>query len=385
MSKSKATTRAKPREDFPLFKHPRGWWAKKVKGRTVYFGKVADDLEGEKAVNQWLDERDEWLAGRNPRDRKPDALLLRRLCDAFIAHKDDLLHAGELTQRSYDEYHATCQRLVTAFGHNHPVDDLVADDFRRLRAQIAKQWGPVRLANEIQRVRSMFRYGFEAGILDKPIRFGPDFKKPSAKVLRQNRAKAGPRMFEAAELRAIVEAARLNVKAMVLLGINAGLGNADVAALTFSDMDLKTGWLVYPRQKTGIERRIPLWPETVAAIRAARKARHEPKDPAHKPLVFIGARGESYVSTNGYRVAGAFNLAIGAAKIKPRRGFYAIRHTFQTIAEGARDLAAVQSVMGHAPSGSDMSARYRERIDDQRLRAVVDYVYNWLFGEAKQE
>ena len=63
-----------------------------------------------------------------------------------------------------------------------------------------------RLSNEIQRVRSIFKFGYEAGILDKPVRFGPGFKKPSAKVIRQNRAKAGLRMFEREELLALLEA-----------------------------------------------------------------------------------------------------------------------------------------------------------------------------------
>ena len=59
--------------------------------------------------------------------------------------------------------------------------------------------------------------------------------------------------------------------------------------------------------------------------------------------------------------------------------FYSLRHTFQTMAEGARDLAAVQSIMGHAPSGSDMSAKYRERVDNERLQAVTEHVRKWLY------
>jgi len=101
--------------------------------------------------------------------------------------------------------------------------------------------------------------------------------------------------------------------------------------------------------------------------------------------VFIGPRGESYMAANGYRVAGEFVRVLTAAKVKPQRGFYGIRHGFQTIGEGAHDLVAVQAIMGHAPSGSDMSARYRERIDDSRLLAVVEHVRTWLFGDTKQE
>ncbi len=50
MSKITTTTAAsktkKPRPDFPLFAHQRGYWAKKVSGQIRYFDKVADDPKG---------------------------------------------------------------------------------------------------------------------------------------------------------------------------------------------------------------------------------------------------------------------------------------------------------------------------------------------------
>jgi len=51
------------------------------------------------------------------------------------------------------------------------------------------------------------------------------------------------------------------------------------------------------------------------------------------------------------------------------------------MAEGANDLAAVAAIMGHSPHVNDMSAIYRQRIDDTRLVAVVQHVRQWLFGE----
>jgi hypothetical protein len=57
---------AKPRPDFPLFPHRNGRWAKKVRGKFVYFGKWADDPKGEAAVDLWLDQKDDLLAGRTP-------------------------------------------------------------------------------------------------------------------------------------------------------------------------------------------------------------------------------------------------------------------------------------------------------------------------------
>ncbi len=306
MAKSKPTASRKPHPDFPLFPHSRGYWAKKVCGQLRYFGKVAADPKGQRALAKWLDEKDALLAGREPRAATPETPAVKDVCNAFLSHKKDLLAAGELTERTFAEYHATCARLVKAFGRIRPVDDLTAEDFRRYRAQIARHWGPVRLATEVQRVRSVFKYGFESGLLDKPIRSGPDFKKPSAKVLRKNRADAGPRMFEREELLALLAAAGSNLKTMILLGINGGLGNSDVAGLTFSAVNLTTGWMNYPRVKTGIERRIPLWAETVEAIKAAIAQRPAPNDAADKQLLFIGISGKSYLAGNGYRVAGVF-------------------------------------------------------------------------------
>jgi integrase len=383
MAKPKPNTPKKPRPDFPLFPHSRGYWCKKVKGRLRYFNKIVDDPKGAAALQAWLDQKDDLMAGREPRAKGDLRLAVRRLCDHFIAHKEDLLKTGEIVQWTYNEYHATCKRLCVAFGRDRPIDDLVADDFRKLRAQIAKQWGPVRLSNEIQRVRSIFKYGFEAGLLDKPVRFGPNFKKPSAKVLRKNRADAGKRMFEREELLALLGAAPPIQKAMVLLGINCAFGNHDVATLPIKAVNFKTGWVTYARPKTGIDRKIPLWPETIAALKAVLATRHAPKNPADKNLLFISEHGgEPYISENsGHRIAKTILFFLRKAKVdRPGLTFYALRHTFQTVAEGARDLSAVQSVMGHAASGSDMSAQYRERVDDDRLVAVTEHVRRWLFG-----
>jgi integrase len=172
--------------------------------------------------------------------------------------------------------------------------------------------------------------------------------------------------------------------AMILLGINAGLGNSDLGDLPLTALDLKGGWLNYPRGKTGINRRVPLWPETVKAIQKAIADRPEPKDEGSKGLVFVGGRGENYVAGHkGYRVGAEFKRTLDKAGFNTRT-FYDLRRTFQTVGEGAHDLAAVQSIMGHAPPEDDMSSRYRQRVEDARLRAVTDHVRRWLFPRKRK-
>jgi integrase len=374
---------AKPRADFALFIHQTGRWCKKVKGRFCYFGKAVDDPNGKAALNKWLDEKDDLLAGRIPRKTPAEGVTVKDLVNHFLTLKQSMVEAGELMPRTFELYRQTGLRFAKAVGRGRPVDDLVADDFQHYRTWGAKQWGPVFLGNEIQRIRTLFKHGYDAGLIDKPVRFGPGFKKPSAKTLRQSRLERGLRMFERDELLSLLKHAEGNVGAMTLLGINAALSNTDLALLPMKALDLKSGWLDYARQKTAIERRIPLWPETVESLNAVLAGRPTPQDPADKQLVFIGKRGESYIGNHrGYRVHQEFKRLLERANLT-RKGlsFYALRHTFQTIAEGSRDLSAVQSIMGHAPQTNDMSAVYRERIDDARLKAVTDHVHAWLFGD----
>jgi integrase len=67
-----------------------------------------------------------------------------------------------------------------------------------------------------------------------------------------------------------------------------------------------------------------------------------------------------------------------------RLGFYTLRHTFRTVADGAKDQPAADHIMGHEVA--HMSSVYREGISDERLRAVADHVHAWLLPpEGPQE
>ena len=369
---------AKPRPDFPLFPHANGRWAKKVRQRLIYFGSWADDLKGVRALNLWLDEKDALLAGRTPRV-SADGLTVRDLGNTFLTAKEQQRDAGDIAARTFAEYLGTCTMVVGAFGKKRLVVDLAADDFGLLRATLAKRYGVHRLANEIQRVRTLFKFAFDAGLIERPVRVGPTFKKPSARIMRAHRQKNGPRMFEASELRTILDAAPQPLQAMILLGINCGFGNHDCGTLPKSALDLSKAWVDYPRPKTAIERRCPLWPETVIALREAISGRAGPKDQGDAGLVFLTKYGQPWAKeTTDNPVTKEFRKLLDVLTIyRPGLGFYALRHTFETVAGETRDQVAVNHIMGHVDTS--MAGVYRERISDQRLKDVVDVVHHWLF------
>src|SRR4051794_8685869 len=137
----------------------------------------------------------------------------------------------------------------------------------------------------VQYSRSVFKHGFDATLIDRPVRFGPGFARPTKKTLRVHRAAQGVKLFTAEEVRQLLDAAGTPMKAMILLAINAGYGNSDCGNLPLDAIDLEGGWATYPRPKTGVNRRCALWPETVEAVREALAKRPQPKDPEDTNLV----------------------------------------------------------------------------------------------------
>ena len=240
----------KPYPDFPLSPHASGTWQKKIRGKIHYFGRwgrivcgTMVRIEGDgwrEALDLYKAQADDLHAGRTPRT-PTDPFAVADLCNHFLTSKKRKVDAAEMSSRMFDEYKLTTDRLVSKFGKNRLVADLVADDFASLRADLAKQYGPVRLGNEIQKVRTVFKHALGQGLIEKPGRLGDEFKKPSKNVLRKHRNSVGKRMFEANELRRLIVAADNPLKAMILLGINAAFGNADCGHLPRAAWGTGTG------------------------------------------------------------------------------------------------------------------------------------------------
>ena len=123
-------------------------------------------------MRKYLDQRDDLHAGRTPR-AIGDGPTIRDLINRFLTAKKHLLDSGEIVEVTFLDYHTTCKRIVQAFGPSRLAEDLASEDFEKLRADLAKTRRPVALGKEIQRTRVVFKYAYDAGLIDKPIRYGP--------------------------------------------------------------------------------------------------------------------------------------------------------------------------------------------------------------------
>ncbi len=399
MSKSTNSSRLlkpkKPYAAFPLTPHASGKWAKKIRGKLHYFGNWARRLDGvlipiegedgwKPALDEYTKVADALHSGRTPRkEADKDGFAVKDLCNHFLTSKKRKVDAGEMTSMMFYDYKFATDFLVGHFGGNRLVDDLSAEDFGTLRAAMAKRWGPVRLTNCITRIRSVFKYGFENGHMERPVRYGSEFDKPSASTLRRHKAKQPPKMLEPKEIHTLLASASVQMKAAILVGINCGFGQGDCAELMTANVNLDTGLIDFPRPKTGVARRCPLWPETVEALRAALAGRPKAEKPRDVGRVFLSSTGTMLVTRTaaGHTVdllGSPFTELLKAKGIhRTGVGFYTLRHVFETVAGDAKDQVAVDLMMGHLDPS--MAGHYRERIEDARLRAVVDHVRAWVW------
>jgi len=394
---------AKPCPDFPLFPHATNRWAKKINGKFEFFGPW-DDPYG--ALARYLAVKDHLHASSAPRanvgahvrDVRANAgraevaatstVTLKELVNSFMNSKQRRLDAGDMGRRSFSDYFVTLMRVAAFFGEKKLIASISPGEFGALRGHLAAKAAPITLCNDIGRIRSLFKYAYEAELLAHPVRFGPEFVKPPKRVMREARRDRGPRLFEHGEVKAMLPQASPQLRAMILLGLNCGMGNTDIAELPISALDLNAGTVDFPRPKTGISRRAVLWPETIAALKAVAPVRPNAKNPADDRLVFITKYGFPWVRVTApdrelkshrlHVTKDAICLEFGKLTMevcgkRGGRGFYGLRHTFRTHADEVPDRRAIDLIMGHE-SGQDIASYYVEKVSDDRLRAVSDHV-----------
>lgn len=66
-------------------------------------------------------------------------------------------------------------------------------DFTALRAVFTKRFDPVRLANEIVRVRTIFKWAYDEESIESSVRFGTGFSKPRKELVRRRENAQKPR------------------------------------------------------------------------------------------------------------------------------------------------------------------------------------------------
>jgi hypothetical protein len=247
------------------------------------------------------------------------------------------------------------------------------------------------VASDVRRIRTFVQWCVDAELIPEPNwrkMFAPTTRSSANANAQANQFKG----FEPKQLRAIIEAASVHFRPILLLGLNAGIGNFDISEMTMhhvesitSSKKVREHWLDVPRLKTGNERRFVLWPETEAAIRSYLVWRRRPLSHKDTNRLFITKTGRPWIEIDE---KGESKDSIGMTfrKLRIEAGlksgsFYDLRRQFQTTGNETLDFPAVKFIMGHEKRKKDMSERYTLKISDQRIANVCSHVRGWLFGE----
>jgi len=158
------------------------------------------------------------------------------------------------------------------------------------------------------------------------------------------------------------------MKAMIYLGLNCGFGCTDCSELQWKHLDFANGRVI------GVQRDLPLWPETIDALKAV---------PKKGKLVFYTSKGNPFVrnvlktDANGKErysplnsITTKFSRLIKKAGLNVPKGtsFYTLRRTAATIAARSGDPFAVQRLLGHA--NLLMATRYVQDVSKQTDQVV---------------
>lgn len=312
------------------------------------------------------------------------SLVVNDLAEAFLNFKRQQCRDEELSPRTLDGYLRACAIVGDVIG-GEPVDNLAPRHFADIRLTLTERLGPRSVGTYIRMIKTLFSWAYDSELLDHPPRYGRQFAPPSRSTIRKAQPRNNRRVYEPDELRRLINTATPRVRVWILLGLNAAFGQKDIAMLPASTAweGIDAGVLSFPRPKTGIDRDTVLWPETIRAMKATIRDR--------------GAKGEAWLSQRGHRLVRERTHAMNGdgvdrivaidgigqqfakhckAQGVANLGFYAMRRTFDTIADRARDPHAQLRVMGHTLPG--MTSVYVDRIDADRIKRVCDEVRGWL-------
>lgn len=344
-----------------LTKRKDGRWAKKIDGQIKYFGRGTEE-EARQELIDFLASSNHSSTPSRPMEGKDlhIADMLREWCDKRVYN----VQTGTLNSQTLAEYRIVTERLVGLDRRGRLMRRFLAEDVD-LPADIRDAVGTA--SPEITKKRCVY-----ATTLLRAVGISLKIPKPTKAEIRKYKAQQPRKLMSAREFEVLLSAACPTMRAALLLGLNCGFHSIDAARLEWTH--IKSGVIDHPRQKTGIARQCPLWPETLAALRDADFGLPGPilRTQRGNPLI---VDHESGTRTNmvSQRIR---RLRSKAGMIRPIT-FCWLRSTFRTIVDHHPDLSAVRRIMGHEV-GDGAESTYIQAIHPDRLKAVCDIVRNWL-------
>lgn len=360
----------------------------KIKGQTKW---VSSGANYDQAYAAYIAK----FGADRPATVKPGRMTMGQLANRYLGSKLVDRDAGRINAGYYAHAGKAIAKAVKVIGRARLVSTLTPDDFTDIAAAFA-HLAPNSQRRDAAIIGAMFKRAADDKWITAPLAMGQAFKKMRRVPRRQTERPvysayhcflillAGANRAENRRRGRVSDAdTGVQAYAQLLLALNGGFSQRELGQLRRHDVDLPGAIVRTIREKTEIRRVVPLWPETVEALRIVMTAR--PDD----SLVFRTKRGHALVRevitgpakiTTHDAVQQSFRkLAESLGLKRPGYGFRLLRPTFRTIAGASGRESAADIIMGHRLPG--MREVYR-RVSEDELREVVDYVRHQILFQA---
>ena len=324
MKVSKRKTRS---DKFPLTLHPTGQYCKKIKGKIRYFG-----TDKKKALEKYLAQATylhgaQSLVQKNPNDK----MTLKQLCDPYLDYQNSRVLVGAITAKHYNDLIDSLGKFMAFLGQGCRIESISTLDLQNYKRKLQSAYASVDRQNlHIGLMKAMFHWARKNDVLESI---------PNIDAISKDRiVHKEMYTFNPQQIKKLLSTPDVKMKAMIWLGLNCGFGCTDCSRLQWKDLDFKNNRVKLARKKTGVRRNLPLWPETIQALKEV---------PRSGTFVFVTSEGHPWIRTtvttndNGEpkyiydnRITTKFSRLMKKVGIKAPKGtgFYNFRRTAATIA-----------------------------------------------------
>jgi len=301
---------------------------------------------------------------------------------AYVAAKQSAIAAGELSGGRAYTIQLHLDHFVSWLGGDTPVIEIngkILSDFRRELLQRVE-------TNDWSRVTAKGRMGTIKGFVHwlwqmEAIPTMPRVLDAKSRALQIGTPSASIVVFTLDEISTLLAEASDRTTLYILLMLNCGMTQKDIADLQMTEVDWERGYVTRKRSKTKDRENVPvvsyvLWPETLRLLKQERNRKATGLvllNENEKPLWYEEVQPDGKLKKND-NIRNAF--ARLAKKTKIKKPLKSLKKTSASLIRGNSKYASLESLfLGHAPQ-SMADKHYAATPQDLLDEAIV-----WLGGE----
>ena len=281
--------------------------------------KVADDLAGGRRTSPEPDSQWRPTDTTGSQQRRRDALkafimgvkhelpvqpttnggTLEKLVDAYLASRQERVNTSKKGTRklSVESYASDVARLneFKKYCKNRgkaTLSAIVNADFLggyrtyQLKQVSDEKTSPANAKHRLRTVKAMLKWAYRQEKIERIPRNveAPEFADVDLPA-------PTPKTFTKKQIERLYKNANTDMKLWILLALNAGYTQSDIANLTHDMLDWKNGIIRRGREKTGVQSEHKLWPITLEMLR------EQSTDPAEHECVLLNSNGRELSRT----------------------------------------------------------------------------------------